>query len=73
MGKINFFLWQASSVVSALLLLNGKISHSTFIVPINITPTSVCQIDGKCKYAQAIRAVKRIVWDEVRLLLLLCV
>jgi hypothetical protein len=60
------YLSMASSGVASLLLRAGRTAHSTFKVPLNITCTSSCEINGKSKYADAIRMAKLIVWDEVR-------
>ncbi len=59
------FLSTASSGVASLLLHRGRTVHSTFKVPLNVTSTSACQIDGKSVYARRLRKAKVIVWDEV--------
>ena len=54
----------ASSGIAATLMAGGRTAHSRFKIPLNITETSVCNIDKKSKTADLLRQTKLIIWDE---------
>ncbi|KAI9078378.1 hypothetical protein K1719_039597 [Acacia pycnantha] len=54
----------ASSGIASLLLPNGKIVHSQFVIPITITEDSVCNIKQGSHLAEVLLHVSLIIWDE---------
>jgi hypothetical protein len=54
----------ASSGIAATLLAKGRTVHSRFKVPINILPTSTCNIGAKTGTAKLIQQSRLTVWDE---------
>ena len=62
-GKI--ILCVASNGITLLLLLGGCTTHSTFHIPINtLNAKSLCNISKQDKWAELLRAVNLIIWDE---------
>ena len=64
-GKI--VLCAASSGIAALLLPNGRTSHSLFKIPINSNESTMCRIPGNSHLANLLRRTHLIIWDEVTL------
>ncbi|XP_021733409.1 uncharacterized protein LOC110700210 [Chenopodium quinoa] len=54
----------ASSGIAALLLLGGKIAHSTFKIPFDPDQHSVCNFKKDSTRADLIREASLIIWDE---------
>lgn len=54
----------ASSGLAALNMAGGKTAHSTFRIPLQLNPESMCNIDMGSSAAQVIKASKLIIWDE---------
>jgi hypothetical protein len=55
----------ASSGIAALLLPGGRTAHSTFHIPIRLLDEhSRCAINKESDYADMLRQVRLIVWDE---------
>nr|XP_043630287.1 uncharacterized protein LOC122601603 [Erigeron canadensis] len=54
----------ASSGITSLLLTGGRTAHSRFVIPINITESSICSIDPNSELAALIKLTKLIIWDE---------
>lgn len=54
----------ASSGTASLLLKGGRTAHSTFKIPIDIGPTSMCNMTPRSINAKFIKMCKLIVWDE---------
>ena len=52
------------SGIASLLLLGGRIAHSRFKIPINITKTSVCDIKPSTQAAELMLTTELIIWDE---------
>ena len=59
-----FALAVASSGTAALLLDGGRTAHSTFKIPLNVSPRSMCGVSPTSVVAELIRKTKVIVWDE---------
>ena len=55
----------ASSGIASILLHNGRTSHSTFHIPIDIQPESVCAVSAQSTLAELLRCTSLIIWDEV--------
>uniref|UniRef100_K3ZNT6 ATP-dependent DNA helicase n=1 Tax=Setaria italica TaxID=4555 RepID=K3ZNT6_SETIT len=62
LGKI--VLVVASSGVASLLLLDGRISHSRFKIPIDIDETRICDIKRGTMLADLVKKGSLIIWDE---------
>ncbi|XP_048435427.1 uncharacterized protein LOC125475105 [Pyrus x bretschneideri] len=54
----------ASSGIASLLLPGGRMAHSRFKIPINITDCLVCEIKKGTHLAKLITEVVLILWDE---------
>ncbi|CZT06983.1 uncharacterized protein RAG0_12554 [Rhynchosporium agropyri] len=55
----------ASTGIAALLLPNGRTSHSQFKIPINLNEWTVSSISKQSQLAGMLRTVDLIIWDEV--------
>ena len=64
-GNSQIALAVASSGIASILLLNGRTSHSTFHIPIDIQPESVCAISAQSALAELLCCTTLIIWDEV--------
>ncbi|XP_072060174.1 uncharacterized protein [Arachis hypogaea] len=53
-----------SSGITSLLLPNGRMAHSRFKIPLNITKDSVCNIKSGSPQAMLLLKAKLIIWDE---------
>ena len=51
--------------IAANLLINGRTSHVTFKLPLNINDESTCNISPNSEYEIKLRKVKVIIWDEI--------
>ncbi|XP_075086087.1 uncharacterized protein LOC142168826 [Nicotiana tabacum] len=54
----------ASSEIASLLLLGGRITHSRFVIPLNLTEDSTCNIKQGTPLANLIVKANMIIWDE---------
>lgn len=54
----------ASTGAAALLIKGGRTSHSGFKIPLEVGPTSMCDISPRDGTASLLRRAKLIVWDE---------
>jgi len=54
----------ASSGIASLLLPGGKITHSTFCIPLLINEKSTCNILQGSLRAKLLIETKLIIWDE---------
>ncbi|XP_057730781.1 uncharacterized protein LOC130946118 [Arachis stenosperma] len=54
----------ASSGIASLLLPNGRMTHSGFKIPLNITEDSICNIKPGSPQAMLLLKAKLIIWDE---------
>ncbi|XP_015966267.1 uncharacterized protein LOC107490009 [Arachis duranensis] len=54
----------ASSGIASLLLPSGRMAHSRFKIPLNITEDSVCNIKPGSPQAMLLLKAKLIIWDE---------
>ncbi|XP_016199191.1 uncharacterized protein LOC107640155 [Arachis ipaensis] len=54
----------ASSGIASLLLPNGRMAHSRFKIPLNITEDSLCNIKPGSLQAMMLLKAKLIIWDE---------
>ncbi|XP_016168222.1 ATP-dependent DNA helicase PIF2-like [Arachis ipaensis] len=54
----------ASSGIASLLLPNGRMAHSRFKIPLNITEDSLCNIKPGSRQAMMLLKAKLIIWDE---------
>jgi hypothetical protein len=64
-GKGKTVLCVASTGIAALLLPDGRTSHSQFKIPIEIHESSVSGIAKQSALAQVIQSADLIIWDEV--------
>ena len=55
----------ASTGIAALLLPNGRTSHSQFKIPLNLHESSVSSITKQSALGQLLRQADLIIWDEV--------
>lgn len=55
----------ASTGIAALLLPNGRTSHSTFKIPIDLHESSVSHIRKQTQAGQILKETDLIIWDEV--------
>jgi hypothetical protein len=55
----------ASSGVAALLLNNGQTAHSTFKIPIDVSPGAECSLDQDTIIGEKLVAARLIIWDEI--------
>nr|XP_016499812.1 PREDICTED: ATP-dependent DNA helicase pif1-like [Nicotiana tabacum]XP_016499813.1 PREDICTED: ATP-dependent DNA helicase pif1-like [Nicotiana tabacum] len=54
----------ASSGIASLLLPGGRIAHSRFVIPLNVTEDSTCNIKQGTPLANLIIKAKLIIWNE---------
>ncbi|XP_058751199.1 uncharacterized protein LOC131624268 [Vicia villosa] len=54
----------ASSGIASLLLLDGRIAHSKFNIPVPTVDNSTCNIDKDFEHSQIFVATDVIIWDE---------
>ncbi|XP_070052773.1 uncharacterized protein [Nicotiana tomentosiformis] len=54
----------ASSGIASLLLPGGRTAHSRFVIPLNVTEDSTCNIKQGTPLANLIIKAKLIIWDE---------
>uniref|UniRef100_A0A1S3ZWQ4 ATP-dependent DNA helicase n=1 Tax=Nicotiana tabacum TaxID=4097 RepID=A0A1S3ZWQ4_TOBAC len=54
----------ASSGIASLLLPGGRTAHSRFVIPLNVTEDSTCNIKQGTTLANLIIKAKLIIWDE---------
>lgn len=64
-GKGKRVMCVASTGIAALLLPNGRTSHSLFRIPIQLNETSVSSISKSSAVAAELKKVDLIIWDEV--------
>jgi hypothetical protein len=57
-------LTMASSGVASLLLPGGRTTHSRFIIPCDLTDSTVCGISRGTMLGRLIQATSLIIWDE---------
>ena len=55
----------ASSGTASLLLVGGRIAHSTFKIPLDVLENSSCGFNKQSLQAELFRQTKLITWDEV--------
>nr|KAJ0226239.1 hypothetical protein LSAT_V11C100049790 [Lactuca sativa] len=60
----NIVLNVASSGITSLLLPDGRIAHSRFILPFELTEDSFCKINLDGDLANLLRKTSLIIWDE---------
>lgn len=51
--------------IAANLLPNGGTVHSTFKLPLNITAQTTCNVKINSKYADYLKSIDVILWDEI--------
>ncbi|XP_076945800.1 uncharacterized protein LOC143617009 [Bidens hawaiensis] len=54
----------ASSGIASLLLEGGRMAHSRFLIPINLTEDSQCQVKGNTDVSELLKKTSLIIWDE---------
>ncbi|XP_076959469.1 uncharacterized protein LOC143635537 [Bidens hawaiensis] len=54
----------ASSGIASLLLEGGRTAHSRFLIPINLTEDSQCQVKGNTDVFDLLKKTSLIIWDE---------
>ncbi|XP_016490904.2 uncharacterized protein LOC107810620 [Nicotiana tabacum] len=54
----------ASSGIASLLLPGGRTTHSRFVIPLNVTEDSTCNIKQVTPLSNLIIKAKLIIWDE---------
>ncbi|XP_076903118.1 uncharacterized protein LOC143558087 [Bidens hawaiensis] len=54
----------ASSGIASLLLKGGRTAHSRFLIPINLTEDSQCQVKGNTDVSKLLKKTSLIIWDE---------
>ncbi|XP_076950263.1 uncharacterized protein LOC143623183 [Bidens hawaiensis] len=54
----------ASSGIASLLLEGGRTAHSRFLIPINLTEDSQCQVKGNTYVSELLKKTSLIIWDE---------
>lgn len=64
-GQGKIVLCVASSGIAALLLPDGRTSHSRFAIPLQINNLSSCHIKKDSMVAEFIKKTTLIIWDEV--------
>ncbi|XP_076881582.1 uncharacterized protein LOC143529741 [Bidens hawaiensis] len=50
--------------ISSLLLEGGRTAHSRFLIPINLTKDSQCQVNGNTDDFELLKKTSLIIWDE---------
>nr|XP_018624252.1 uncharacterized protein LOC108944046 [Nicotiana tomentosiformis] len=63
-SKGDIVLTVASSGIASLLLPGGRTAHSIFIISLNLTEDSTCNINQGTLLANLIAKAKLIIWDE---------
>ncbi|XP_028774120.1 uncharacterized protein LOC114731163 [Neltuma alba] len=63
-GKGDIVIAVALSGVAATLLPFGRIAHSRFAIPLQITETSFCAVSQNSALANLLKCTKLIIWDE---------
>nr|XP_009803713.1 PREDICTED: ATP-dependent DNA helicase PIF1-like [Nicotiana sylvestris] len=63
-SKGDIVLTVASSEIASLLLPGGLTAHSRFVIPLNLTEYSTCNIKQSSLLANSIVKAKLIIWDE---------
>ncbi|XP_026443887.1 uncharacterized protein LOC113344030 [Papaver somniferum] len=61
----NIVLTVASSGIASLLLDGGRTAHSNFKIPFNVQEDSNIGISKDSEYAQLLKEVRLVIWDEV--------
>ncbi|XP_076943655.1 uncharacterized protein LOC143613970 [Bidens hawaiensis] len=54
----------ASSGIASLLLEGGRTAHSRFLIPINLTEDSQCQVKRNTDVSDLLKKTSLIIWDE---------
>ncbi|XP_076934194.1 uncharacterized protein LOC143600366 [Bidens hawaiensis] len=54
----------ASSGIASLLLEGGRTAYSRFLIPINLTEDSQCQVKGNTDVSELLKKTSLIIWDE---------
>ncbi|XP_076898828.1 uncharacterized protein LOC143552506 [Bidens hawaiensis] len=54
----------ALSGITSLLLEGGRTAHSRFLIPINLTEDSQCQVKGNTDVSDLLKKTSLIIWDE---------
>ncbi|XP_076884315.1 uncharacterized protein LOC143533397 [Bidens hawaiensis] len=54
----------ASSGIASLLLEGSRTAHSRFLIPINLTEDSQCQVKGNTDISDLLKKTSLIIWDE---------
>ncbi|XP_057746381.1 uncharacterized protein LOC130965634 [Arachis stenosperma] len=62
----------ASSGIASLLLPNGRMAHSRFKIPLNITKDFVCNIKPGSPQVMLLLKAKLIIWDETPMIIRYC-
>ncbi|KAH0682655.1 hypothetical protein KY290_021244 [Solanum tuberosum] len=63
-SKGDVVLTVASSGIASLLLPGGRTAHSRFVIPLNITEDSTCNLKQGTPLAHLLIKTKLIIWDE---------
>ncbi|XP_015166583.1 ATP-dependent DNA helicase PIF1-like [Solanum tuberosum] len=63
-SKGDVVLTVASSRIASLLLPGGRTTHSRFVIPLNITEDSTCNLKQGTPLAHLLIKTKLIIWDE---------
>ncbi|XP_076907059.1 uncharacterized protein LOC143563399 [Bidens hawaiensis] len=63
-SKEEIVLNVASSGIASLLLEGGRTAHSRFLIPINLTEDSQCQVKGNTDISELLKKTSLIIWDE---------
>ncbi|XP_074351448.1 uncharacterized protein LOC141690555 [Apium graveolens] len=69
--KIVFLV--ATAGIVALLMPNGRTTHSRFYIPIDVTAESTCEIQYGSQLAELLLKTSLIIWDEAPMESKLCV
>ena len=64
----NIALAVAASGTASLLLKGGKTAHSTFKIPIELTPESTCSIRLGSDVSRLIEETQLVIWDEASMI-----
>ncbi|XP_028111668.1 uncharacterized protein LOC114309976 [Camellia sinensis] len=63
----------ASSGIASLLLVGGRIAHSTFSILLDVLENSICGFSKQLLQAELFRETKLIIWDEIPMQHIHCV
>jgi ATP-dependent DNA helicase PIF1 len=55
----------ASTGITGLLLPDGRISHSQFRIPLDLTASSICSVTKQSQIRKLLAKANLIIWDEV--------